>query len=81
MRESHAKRVRFSHVRVFSDTRNVQKRATKSDTSGHCLPTRPDPISRGHHRCVVRAREGCVRAVTPSQAVTATVTVLVQVVP
>ena len=30
-------RVRFSHVRVFSDSRNVQKRATKSETSGHCL--------------------------------------------
>ena len=30
-------RVRFSHVRVFSDSRNVQKRATKFDTSGHCL--------------------------------------------
>ena len=36
-REMHAFRVHFSHVRVFSDTRNVQKRATKSDTSGHCL--------------------------------------------
>ena len=34
---SHAKRVRFSHVRVFSDSRNVQKCATKSDTLGHCL--------------------------------------------
>ena len=34
----HAFRVQFSHVRVFSDSRNVQKRATKSDTSGHCLP-------------------------------------------
>ena len=30
-------RVQFSHVRVFSDSRNVQKRATKSHTSGHCL--------------------------------------------
>ena len=30
-------RVRFSHVRVLFDSRNVQKRATKSDTSGHCL--------------------------------------------
>ena len=30
-------RVQFSHVREFSDSRNVQKRATKSDTSGHCL--------------------------------------------
>ena len=46
MRESHAfsshtflrsKRVQFSHVRVISDSRNVQKRATESDTSGHCL--------------------------------------------
>ena len=37
VRELHAKRVQFSHVRVFSDSRNVQKRATKSDTSGHCL--------------------------------------------
>ena len=25
------------HVRVFSDSRNVQKLATKSDTSVHCL--------------------------------------------
>ena len=33
----HAFRVQFSHVRVFSYSRNVQKRATKSDTSGHCL--------------------------------------------
>ena len=30
-------RVQFSHVRVFSDSRNLQKRATKSDTSDHCL--------------------------------------------
>ena len=37
MRELHAKRVQCSHVRVFSDSRNVQKSATKSDTSGHCL--------------------------------------------
>ena len=37
LRELHAFHVRFSHVRVFSDLRNVQKRATKSDTSGHCL--------------------------------------------
>ena len=29
--------MQFSHGRVFSDSRNVQKRATKSDTSGHCL--------------------------------------------
>ena len=29
--------MQFSHVRVFSDSRNVQKHATKSDTSGHCL--------------------------------------------
>ena len=29
--------VRFSLGRVFSDSRNVQKQATKSDTSGHCL--------------------------------------------
>ena len=27
----------LSHVRVFSDSRNVQKRATKSDSYGHCL--------------------------------------------
>ena len=38
-----ALRVQFSHVRVFSDSRNVQKRATKSDTSGHCLPPSPSP--------------------------------------
>ena len=37
MRETHAKRVHFSHVRVFFDSRNVQKRVTKSDTSGYCL--------------------------------------------
>ena len=37
MRESQAFRVRFAHVRVFCDSRKVQKRATKSDTSGHCL--------------------------------------------
>ena len=37
MRELYAFRVQFSHVRVFSDSRIVQKRATKSDTSGHCL--------------------------------------------
>ena len=34
MRELHAKHM---HVSVFSDLSNVQKRATKSDTSGHCL--------------------------------------------
>ena len=39
MLESHAFCVRFSHGPVFSDSRNVQKRATKSDTSGHCLDT------------------------------------------
>ena len=26
----------------FFDSRNVQKRATKSDTSGHCLPHREE---------------------------------------
>ena len=47
--KSHALRVRISHGRVlkrvqilhgsvFSDLHNVQKRATKSDTLGHCLP-------------------------------------------
>ena len=30
-------RVQFLHVRVFSDSRTMQKRATKSGTSGHCL--------------------------------------------
>ena len=30
IRELHAKHVQISHVRVFSDSRNVQKRATKS---------------------------------------------------
>ena len=29
--------VRFSHVRMLFDSRNVQERATKSDISGHCL--------------------------------------------
>ena len=40
-------RTRFSHGRVFSDSRNlnVQKRATKSDTSGHCLPATALPSS------------------------------------
>ena len=38
MRESHAFRVRFSHGPVVFDSRNV-KRATKSDTSSHCLIT------------------------------------------
>ena len=37
MRELHAFRVQFAHVRVFSDSSNLQKRATKSDTLGHCL--------------------------------------------
>ena len=36
MRELHAFRVQFSHIRVFSDLRNVQKRKKKSDTSGQC---------------------------------------------
>ena len=36
---SHAFRVRFSHGRVFFYSCNVQKRATKSDTSAHCLIT------------------------------------------
>ena len=31
------KSVRISHVREFLDSCNMQKRATKSDTSGHCL--------------------------------------------
>ena len=31
------KRVQFLHVCVFSDSPNVQKRATKSETLGHCL--------------------------------------------
>ena len=39
MLESHAFRVRFSHGRMLFDSRNVQKRATKSDTSGHCVRT------------------------------------------
>ena len=30
-------RVRFTHGRTFFNSRNVQKRATKSDTSGPCL--------------------------------------------
>ena len=30
-------RARFSHGHRFFDSRNVQKRATKSDTSAHCL--------------------------------------------
>ena len=31
----------FSHRHRFFDSRNVQKRATKSDTSGHCLLPAP----------------------------------------
>ena len=42
-----AKRLHFSHVRVFADSRNVQKRATKSDTSGHCLEDRSSRSSDG----------------------------------
>ena len=34
---SHEKRVRFSHLRMLFDSRNVQKRATKSDTLRHCI--------------------------------------------
>ena len=34
----HVFRVRFVHILVLFDLRNVQKLATKSDTSGHCLP-------------------------------------------
>ena len=47
MRELHAKRVQFSHVRVFrvqfshvrvfSDSRNVQKWDTNHTPLGHCL--------------------------------------------
>ena len=33
MRESNAFRVQFSHVRLFSDSGNVQKRATKLATA------------------------------------------------
>ena len=36
-RESHAFHVLFSHIRVFFYSLNVQKHATKSDISGHCL--------------------------------------------
>ena len=43
-------RVQFSHVRVFSDSRNVQKRATKSDTSGHCLAPAEDGRGMGATR-------------------------------
>ena len=32
--------VQFLYVRVFSDSHNVQKRATKSNTSGHSLLSR-----------------------------------------
>ena len=33
----HTKHVQFSHVHVFFDYCNVQKRVTKPDTSGQCL--------------------------------------------
>ena len=37
MSHTFARCVRFSHGRRFFDSRNVQKRATKSDSSGPCL--------------------------------------------
>ena len=43
MRESHAKCMQFSNVRVFLDSRHVRKRATKADTFGHCL-VNPTPL-------------------------------------
>ena len=42
IRESHAKRVRFSHVCVFSDSRNVQKSVTQIIYFG--------PLPMLHHR-------------------------------
>ena len=45
-----ARCTRFSHGRRFFDSRNVQKRATKSDTSGHCLKrTNAQHIELNHH--------------------------------
>ena len=48
IRVSHVFRVLFSHVRVFFYSRNVQKRATKSDTSYYLgpLPTYQSVTSR-----------------------------------
>ena len=46
----HTKRVLFSHVSVFSDYHNVQKRATISDTSGHCLMLRSNDFARTARR-------------------------------
>ena len=37
-------RVQFLHQSVFSDSRNVQKHVTKSDTAGHCLLYNPKSI-------------------------------------
>ena len=64
------KRVQFSHVHVFSDSRNVRKRATKSDTSGHCLVTStfagghaPRERGRGYPRWTsIRGTDGAPRA-------------------
>ena len=39
--------VRFSHGSVFFDSHNVQTRATKSDSSGHCQRTTPRRPTRG----------------------------------
>ena len=44
-----------AHGRGFFHSRNVQKRATKSDTSGHCLE--PDSAQR-------RPRAGCCAGLT-----------------
>ena len=46
-RETHAKRVRFSHVRVFSDSRNVQKSVTQI-VYLRPLPTLPLHVNPGH---------------------------------
>ena len=67
MRDLHAFSVQFSHFRVFSDSRNacnssmsdsrnVQKRATKSDTSGQGLANTVECVAKkGRWNLGVRA--------------------------
>ena len=64
------KRVQFSHVHVFSDSRNVHKRATKPDTSGHCLQITKQPGLRARERqsvvCELAAQLGNARPILSS---------------
>ena len=61
LRELHAKSVQFLHVSVFSDSSNVQKRATKSDTLGHCLSgciTCWNQPTQAHFKCHLKSGSG-----------------------